>query len=613
MFLLIRLLNTHSIRHSSRNRKFFANLKKYYRSTTFNLFMASNNQTCFIFDKDESTKILIQMAYEIPSTRIRRQFNLLRSTDESVSQTIRRLTANIEHTLMKENKANKRRQKQHTDVKSDNEKQTILVQLFDSNDQLIDENQTNKQAWINCKKLLINEQSYNVEYNAPAVIKFRFPDIIMANTTTPAIVELDYGDCEHSLFDWFITNDIKTEENDEKTEWIHVHRGPFCIFGDEHINKFVRLTCLPRNSSLREGMLAEYTSKKRIIPCPTDLPMNRRHQLTKQYFPNDSNYIRLISYNILANGYASSTGAGETMYPYCSQEYLQHDYRKPLLLKELLGYHADIISLQECDTTFYERELSLILKANGYLGDFQIKSDRVREGEAIFYRTDRFISINSHSIKIGEYLRDAEHLENIRRRCALVSEINTHLLERNTAFQILALQPKEQSNEIFLICNTHLYFHPTADIIRCLQVVIAFERIKEIKQFYQQQNKNVSIVWNGDFNANTTSLAFHLLFTGVLLTDINHRSYNEDYAEITKDFDYKTSIELSTYSNYEFTNYMVNYHGVIDHIFYDAKKFEFHRCIPMPTRQEVTKFTALPSCEIPSDHLAVVIELEIIK
>ncbi|CAF4882051.1 unnamed protein product, partial [Rotaria magnacalcarata] len=177
---------------------------------------------------------------------------------------------------------------------------------------------------------------------------------------------------------------------------------------------------------------------------------------------------------------------------------------------------------------------------------------------------------------------------------------------------IVALQPKEQPNEIFLICNTHLYFHPTADIIRCLQVVIAFERIKEIKQLYEQQNKNVSIVWNGDFNANTTSLAFHLLFTGVLLTDINHRSYNEDYAEIIKDFDYKTSIELSTYSNYEFTNYMVNYHGVIDHIFYDAKKFEFHRCIPMPTLQEVTKFTALPSCEIPSDHLAVVIELEII-
>ncbi|CAF3450612.1 unnamed protein product, partial [Rotaria sp. Silwood2] len=65
----------------------------------------------------------------------------------------------------------------------------------------------------------------------------------------------------------------------------------------------------------------------------------------------------------------------------------------------------------------------------------KIKSDSVREGEAIFYRTDRFIAIGSHNIKIGEYLRDAEHLEYIRRRCSLVSEINTHLLERNTALQ----------------------------------------------------------------------------------------------------------------------------------------------------------------------------------
>ncbi|CAF3222392.1 unnamed protein product [Rotaria sp. Silwood2] len=178
---------------------------------------------------------------------------------------------------------------------------------------------------------------------------------------------------------------------------------------------------------------------------------------------------------------------------------------------------------------------------------------------------------------------------------------------------ILALQLQGQSNEVFLICNTHLYFHPTADIVRCLQVMIAFERIKEIKQIYVEQNKNVSIIWSGDFNANVTSLAYHLIFTGVLLTDTNHRSYNEDYAKIIKDFDYKSSIELSTYSNYAYTNYMLNYHGVIDHIFYGSKKFNFHRTIPMPTHEEVTEFTALPSGKIPSDHLALVIELEIIK
>ncbi|CAF1531792.1 unnamed protein product, partial [Rotaria sordida] len=77
---------------------------------------ASNNRTCFIFDKDDSTKILIQMVYEIPSTKIRRQFNLLRSVDESLSQTIHRLKSNIERVIIKENKLNKRIKKQKRNI-----------------------------------------------------------------------------------------------------------------------------------------------------------------------------------------------------------------------------------------------------------------------------------------------------------------------------------------------------------------------------------------------------------------------------------------------------------------------------------------------------------------
>ncbi|CAF4560326.1 unnamed protein product, partial [Rotaria socialis] len=40
--------------------------------------------------------------------------------------------------------------------------------------------------------------------------------------------------------------------------------------------------CLPRNNSLREGIQAESISKTCIIPCPLGLPMNTRHELTKE-------------------------------------------------------------------------------------------------------------------------------------------------------------------------------------------------------------------------------------------------------------------------------------------------------------------------------------------
>ena len=58
---------------------------------------------------------------------------------------------------------------------------------------------------------------------------------------------------------------------------------------------------------------------------------------------------------------------------------------------------------------------------------------------------------------------------------------------------------------------------------------------------------------------------------------------------------------------------MPKFHGILDHMFFDGKIFRFHRAIPMPTHEEVTEFTAIPSCKIPSDHLAVVMELEKIK
>lgn len=72
-------------------------------------------------------------------------------------------------------------------------------------------------------------------------------------------------------------------------------------------------------------------------------------------------------------------------------------------------------------------------------------------------------------------------------------------------------------------------------------------------------------------------------------------------------------MELSTYSNYAYTAYTPTFCAILDHIFYQSERFQFKRSIPMPTHDEVTEFTVIPSCKIPSDHLAIVIELEILR
>lgn len=59
--------------------------------------------------------------------------------------------------------------------------------------------------------------------------------------------------------------------------------------------------------------------------------------------------VRVVSYNILADVYAQTELSKNVLYPYCAPYALQLDYRQNLIKKELSGYNADIICLQEVD------------------------------------------------------------------------------------------------------------------------------------------------------------------------------------------------------------------------------------------------------------------------
>ena len=49
------------------------------------------------------------------------------------------------------------------------------------------------------------------------------------------------------------------------------------------------------------------------------------------------------------------------------RSYLDPEYRRPLVLQELLGYHADVICLQEVDETAFSRYFQPQLHAAGDL------------------------------------------------------------------------------------------------------------------------------------------------------------------------------------------------------------------------------------------------------
>lgn len=60
------------------------------------------------------------------------------------------------------------------------------------------------------------------------------------------------------------------------------------------------------------------------------------------------------------------------------------------------------------------------------------------------------------------------------------------------------------------------------------------------------------------------------------------------------------------------TNYTRDFKDLLDYIYIEPAHFKIRRVAPFPSEEVLSKHTALPSCAFPSDHLAVIVDLEFI-
>lgn len=135
------------------------------------------------------------------------------------------------------------------------------------------------------------------------------------------------------------------------------------------------LECTPRNANSEEGHPVVICSNT-VVPGIRSIPIEERHLFTPSYL-EEPNQFRIVSYNILANVYALSQRAREVLYPYCDIQALNQDYRQSLTVTELLGYHADVLCLQEVGTKCFSEYLSPTLHHWGYTGCFHEKAGQV--------------------------------------------------------------------------------------------------------------------------------------------------------------------------------------------------------------------------------------------
>lgn len=566
---------------------------------------------------------------------------LQRSKDEILSKALTR----IELSSKKKTKKVKRSADYHEIGGSSEGNATLWF-----SGQLVDSSLTNEVAWRDGSILKIGAEAFTVEINPPTVTSLTLPANIMSGFPVMPYLQLEFGDKQFCRYKWLKSTNHCDEQassvpasSQEVLSWVEVGNDFLYTPSVVDVGCYLKLTCSPGNIRKVSSITSEAATSVTVAAGPGTCPFDARHLYTKKKTP-DSSTFRVVSYNILAEAYSKEEFAQKILYPYCPPYGLDISYRQQLLLKEIPGYNADLICLQECGSKLFKHNLRPALETMGFKGLLRCKAGEVPEGEATFFRESKFALISQHDIVLNEALLKDSIQGVVLDHVSAIPILHETLLKRNAVVQVSILKVLGIDNQFICVANTHLYYKPTYPHIRLLQGAIILNHLqKVISQFTSNHingnfsereiptnatdttnweslevaNKGlhvqpqIAVVFCGDFNSLPRSGLVELLTTSHI--DSTHRDWTvcEDKEEHCTTLNISHDFNLFSACNFPpFTNYTSGFKGTLDYIFVDGKYLEVESVLPLPSEEELSLHLALPSIVMPSDHLALVCDLK---
>lgn len=387
--------------------------------------------------------------------------------------------------------------------------------------------------------------------------------------------------------------------------------------------------------------LANTILTSRVIPAPSPSPrrlisvnngVDVMGHLDADNRITSTGTFTVLSYNILSDAYGTSE-----LYSYCPSWALSWPYRRQNLLREIVGYHADIVCLQEVQSDHFEEFFAPELDKHGYQALFKRKTAEVFSGNihiidgcATFFRRDRFSHVKKYEVefnKAAQSLTDAL-VPNAQKKTAL-----GRLVKDNVAL-IVVLEAKFNNQgidnpgkrQLVCVANTHVNVHQDLKDVKLWQVHTLLKGLEKIAA-----SADIPMLVCGDFNAVPGSAPHALLAIGKV--DPMHPDLAVDPLGILRPAS-KLAHQLplvSAYSSFArmgvglgleqhrrrmdpttneplFTNCTRDFIGTLDYIFYSADTLTVESLLELLDEDSLRKDTALPSPEWSSDHIALLAE-----
>ncbi|XP_070139287.1 2',5'-phosphodiesterase 12 isoform X2 [Drosophila kikkawai] len=553
----------------------------------------------------ESKELNIVFRYVNETLKIDREFNFNRQMDEQIEGILTRIQGNVQKQMEKKQK--KKGKSNEPVVVGSSE---INVKLYSENHDLNFNNLTFTELLdknISGIKLRVVDATFDMVFNPPWILSLKLPKCMLAGFVVyPTACELQFAEREHSNGTWFKAKQSQT------TEWEACGEGFHYIPTAEDIGYYLKFVVTPGNGKGAKGPVVEEISKTTVQAAPELFPFEGRHRHTPDYLIA-SNELRVVTYNLLADYYADSDYSRKTLFPYCPPKYLEIDYRKQLFIKEIVGYKADLICLQEVDQKIFDIDFKEILggPSLNYHGIMAPKGT-CAEGVAIFVRKSRFELVESQVLHLGSKIPKLPIFESLWNKIKINEQLASRICDRSTTLQTCLLKIKD-TNRYILVANTHLYFHPDADHIRLLQMAFSITYVEHllkeaVKDLKISNPQDIGLIFCGDFNSVPECGIYKLMTEQFVDKDFVDWRSNAEQAvsnvELTQPFEMASACGTP-----EFTNFTTLFAACLDYIFYQKDRFEVMQYVPLPTEEQLKVNSAIPSVVIPSDHVALIADL----
>ncbi|SCM20779.1 conserved Plasmodium protein, unknown function [Plasmodium chabaudi chabaudi] len=618
----------HEIKENIPNNDCNNDLKKNNIFTIEELEEMRKNSNYVKIDDTENTGFSIELYFDY------KELKLLRKKDEPLSSLKNRLILNLNKLYQKQSKQlnsikNKNANKTiDSNVKSEKEKEnTTIVKFYDKENNIIDENTILKDVIDKLNYLVIDEHKISIYKNVYDLKKIYISMDVYANHQIIP-VHLPLGEMENYIYYWVDTNEKNVLNSCD------IFYKPT----NDDISKHIQLVIYDKKNPI----FFHFTEEMEVKSNPFEEQIRIKEQRYSDFLPqsnqhdnNAKNTLRILSYNILAPIYTNTKYALEYMFKNIDPCYLKTNYRSHLLIGEI-SHDFDIISLQEVSEHLHTNLFYVYLYEN-YYSSYKPKSPSGNDGCSLFVNKKKFSLLEYENCEFNTVVRSPE-LKNIYDIFIKLSDdLDEIIKEIKTVYQI-GIFMHNNSQNIFIIANTHLYFHSLAQHIRVMQTYCILHILEKIKDKYKEKykNKEIYVILNGDFNANFESEVFSFMEGSDVMENSklweNGKLFKKEYDDLDKyptlfNIDNNSTDQkingpylnrkkfLPLYSAYKkvdipYTNWNNNFIDVLDYIFL-SPELKVKRLLKGVDKHLFGQYKGIVTPFNPSDHLSIAAEIEL--